>query len=107
MRIHFLVIIHKIIQKKGDVKKMKDLEIFFKDVCISKSNARISCNTLYSSYILWCINNDEKPKNRKELGAYISSLGFSKVRQQYGTLFWVGLDITEEYHQKTRELGYA
>lgn len=87
MRIHFLVIIHKIIQKKGDVKKTKDLEIFFKDVCISKSNARISCNTLYSAYILWCINN--------------------KVRQQYGTLFWVGLDITEEYHQKTRELGYA
>jgi len=31
MRIHFLVIIHKIIQKKGDVKKMKDLEIFFKE----------------------------------------------------------------------------
>lgn len=41
-------------------------------------------------------------KNRKELGAYISSLGFSKVRQQYGTLFWVGLDITEEYHQKNK-----
>ncbi len=82
------------------------METFFKDICIPKPDVKISCNTLYAAYILWCIKKEEKPGNRKELGTYISSLGFSKERQQHGALFWVGIDITEEYRQKLRELGY-
>jgi len=88
--------------KKGG----NNMEEFFKDVCISKPNAKISCNTLYAAYILWCISHEEKPRNRKELGDYISSLDFSKVRQQHGTLFWIGIDIIEEYQQKLKKLGY-
>jgi len=82
------------------------METFFKDICISKPDAKISCNTLYAAYILWCINHKEKPENRKELRHYISSLGFLKERQQYGMLFWVDLDVCEEYKQKLRKLGY-
>lgn len=82
------------------------MEEFFKDVCIPKPDAKNSCNALYAAYIWWCINHKEKPQDRKELGAFISSKGFSKEGQKYGTLFWVNLDISDEYKQELKKLGY-
>lgn len=83
------------------------MESFFKEVCIRKSDARISFHILYAAYIWWCVNHGEKPKIRKEFAAYIRSQGVFEEREYRGTMFFKDLDIIEEYKQKMKEFGYA
>jgi len=59
------------------------MESFFKEVCI------------------------RKPKIRKEFAAYIRSQGIAEEHEYHSAMFWIDLDIIEEYKQKMKEFGYA
>lgn len=82
---------------------MKD---FFDNVCKIDSNALIDCNTLYAAYILWCINHNEEPRIRKELGSCIKEQGGIKKNGRYGQAYWEGVAISEEYKRKLEQLGH-
>ena len=77
---------------------------FFSDVCKINAKAIVDCEALYAAYILWCIDKHAEPRTRKELEAFIKKQGGIKKTGRYGRLYRGGVDISEEYKKRFKEI---